>query len=164
MEKIVYTPIGVVRSPFTDVKGMPIQPSGAVGVQGTVELDPNLVAGLKDLEGFSHIILIYHLHLSEGYTLEPIPFLDKTPRGIFATRSPKRPNPIGLSVVRLVGIEGTTLKIEDVDVMDGTPLLDLKPFVPALDNRETDRIGWFADVVHRASEVRADGRFAKASH
>jgi tRNA (adenine37-N6)-methyltransferase len=159
MEKIVYKPIGVVHSPFTEVEGMPIQPSGAVGVQGTVELDVELVAGLKDLEGFSHIILIYHLHLSVGCSLAPVPFLDDTPRGIFATRSPRRPNPIGLSVVRLKGVSGTTLNIEDVDVMDGTPLLDIKPFVPALDNRETDKIGWFTDVVHKASEVKSDKRF-----
>jgi tRNA (adenine37-N6)-methyltransferase len=160
MEKIVYKPIGVIHSPFTDIEGMPIQPRGAVGVKGAIELDADLVPGLKDLEGFSHIILIYHLHLSAGYSLAPIPFLDETPRGIFATRSPKRPNPIGLSVVRLTGISDTTLTIEDVDVIDGTPLLDIKPFVPVLDNRETDRIGWFANVVHKASEMRSDRRFA----
>jgi tRNA (adenine37-N6)-methyltransferase len=163
MEKIRYTPIGVIHSPFTDIEGMPIQPSGAVGVKGTVELDADLAPGLKDLEGFSHIILIYHLHLSSGCSLEVIPFLDKMQRGIFATRSPKRPNPIGLSVVRLTGITGTTLSIEDVDVIDGTPLLDIKPFVPALDNRETERIGWFSDVVHKTSEARSDGRFANES-
>jgi tRNA (adenine37-N6)-methyltransferase len=163
MEKIIYTAIGRVHSPFTNVKGMPIQPAGAMGVKGTVELDADFALGLKDLEGFSHIMLIYHLHRSEGYALDPIPFLDETPRGIFATRSPKRPNPIGLSVVRLTGINGTILSIEDVDVMDGTPLLDIKPFIPILDNRKTDRIGWYAGKVHKASNMRADGRFSDQS-
>jgi tRNA-Thr(GGU) m(6)t(6)A37 methyltransferase TsaA len=163
MEEIIYKPIGMIRSPYTDVEGMPIQPAGATGVKGSVEINADLAPGLKDLEGFSYIILVYHFHLSEGFSLEPIPFLDTTPRGLFATRAPRRPNPIGVSVVKLTGISGTILSIEDVDVIDGTPLLDIKPFVPVLDNRETDRVGWFKDAAQSASEARADKRFAKQS-
>jgi len=142
MSQIVYEPIGIVHSPFTEAKGMPIQPAGAEGVRGSVELLDKFCAGLRDIEGFSHIILVYHFHLSTGYTLEARPFLDDVPRGIFAMRGPARPNPIGISVVRLVGVEGCTLYIEDVDIVDGTPLLDIKPYVPDFDWRPADRIGW----------------------
>jgi tRNA-Thr(GGU) m(6)t(6)A37 methyltransferase TsaA len=163
MEKVIYKPIGIIRSPFTDVSGMPIQPTGAIGVKGTVELDANLEPGLKDLAGFSHIILIYHFHLSKRHSLEVTPFLDDTPRGVFATRVPARPNAIGLSVVRLTGISGSTLTVEDVDVVDGTPLLDIKPFVPDFDNREAQRTGWLKKQASRVNEVRADRRFADLS-
>jgi tRNA-Thr(GGU) m(6)t(6)A37 methyltransferase TsaA len=160
MDEIIYKPIGMIHSPFTEVEGMPIQPSGAAGVKGTVELRADLAPGLKDLEGFSHIMLIYHFHLSIGYSLDVKPFLDDTLRGVFATKAPRRPNPIGLSVVRLTGISGSTLTIEDVDVVDGTPLLDIKPFVPDFDNREAQRTGWLTKQASRVNEVRADRRFA----
>ncbi len=104
MEEIIYRPIGFIRSPYRETEGTPIQTTGAKGVEGTVEVLPECAEGLKDLEGFSHIILIYHFHLSEGYSLTVKPFLDDTPRGVFATRAPKRPNAIGFSVVRLVKI------------------------------------------------------------
>jgi tRNA (adenine37-N6)-methyltransferase len=159
MKDIRFKPIGLVRSPFLDVEGMPIQPIGAVGVKGTVELDADLEPGLKDLDGFSHIILIYCFHLSNGCSLHVRPFLDNTLRGVFATRVPRRPNAIGLSVVRLTGICGTTLKIEDVDILDRTPVLDIKPFVPSFDNREAQRVGWFTERAQKASEIRADRRF-----
>jgi tRNA-Thr(GGU) m(6)t(6)A37 methyltransferase TsaA len=142
MSQVVYEPIGIIHSPFTEAKGMPIQPPGAEGVRGTVELLDKFCAGLKDLDGFSHIILVYHFHLSSGYTLEAKPFLDDAPRGIFAIRGPNRPNPIGISVVRLVSVDGCTLHIEDVDIVDGTPLLDIKPYVPDFDWRPADRVGW----------------------
>ena len=128
-----YTSIGTIHSPFSDVTDMPIQPVGARGVRGSVDIRSDLVGGLADLGGFSHIILLYALHRSTGYTLTVTPFLDPVPRGIFATRSAKRPNAIGLSVVRLVGVEGNVITIEDVDILDGTPLLDIKPYVPAFD-------------------------------
>jgi len=163
MEEIIYKPIGMIRSPFTDVSGMPIQPTGAIGVRGTMEIDANLAPGLKDLAGFSHIILIYHFHLSKRHSLKVTPFLDDTPRGVFATRVPARPNAIGLSVVRLTGISGSTLTVEDVDVVDGTPLLDIKPFVPDFDNREAQRTGWLTKQASRVNEVRADRRFADLS-
>ncbi|MGA9646739.1 MAG: tRNA (N6-threonylcarbamoyladenosine(37)-N6)-methyltransferase TrmO, partial [Candidatus Korobacteraceae bacterium] len=155
MQEIVYKPIGVIHSPFADVEGMPIQPRAASGIQGSIQLNPDLAAGLKDLEGFSHVILIYHFHLSKRYSLEVKPFLDDTQRGVFSTRVPARPNAIGLSVVRLTGVSGSTLTIEDVDVVDGTPLLDIKPFVPDFDNREAQRTGWLTNQASRVNEVRA---------
>ncbi|AFM24685.1 tRNA (N6-threonylcarbamoyladenosine(37)-N6)-methyltransferase TrmO [Desulfomonile tiedjei] len=163
MDLIQYKPIGVIRSPFTDPEGTPIQPTGAIGIRGTVELNPEFVPGLKDLDGFSHIFLIYHLHLLKGYSLEVQPFMDSRTRGIFATRAPVRPNPIGLSVVRLIGIKGNILHIEDVDIVDKTPLLDIKPFVPVLDHREALRIGWFENNVHKVTTMKADKRFAGQS-
>jgi tRNA-Thr(GGU) m(6)t(6)A37 methyltransferase TsaA len=112
---------------------MPIQPAGACGVRGTVEVFPEFCGGLDDLGGFSRIILVYFFHRSHGYALRVVPFLDDRERGVFATRAPRRPNPIGLSVVRLVAVQGCRLVIEDVDVLDGTPVLDIKPYVPSID-------------------------------
>jgi tRNA-Thr(GGU) m(6)t(6)A37 methyltransferase TsaA len=159
MEEIRYRPIGIIRSPYKETEGTPIQPTGAKAVGGTVELLPDCVEGLKDLDGFSHIILIYHFHLSKGYSLTVKPFLDDTPRGLFSTRAPKRPNAIGLSVVRLVKIEGATLYIEDVDIVDSTPLLDIKPYVPEFDSREAERTGWLNGKAKRAKRAEADKRF-----
>ncbi len=162
MDKIQYTPIGVIRSPFKQVEGMPIQPAGAKGIAGSVEIYEMFAEGLKDLEGFSHIILIYHLHRSRGFKLHVKPFLDDQLRGVFATRAPRRPNAIGISIVRLLQVDRNILKIEDVDILDGTPLLDIKPYVPTFDEREAVRTGWLslrADVV---AGVRSDGRFKSA--
>ena len=163
MDAITYAPIGVVRSPFRTLDGMPLQSVAAQGIAGAVELEPEFQAGLKDLEGFSHLILLTHLHHMTGYSLEVTPYLDDKPHGVFATRSPRRPNPIGFSIVRLVAIEtngqGRVL-IEDVDVLDGTPLLDLKPYVPTFDARATERIGWFADRIDRVHTTRADTRYS----
>jgi len=159
MREISYEPIGVIHSPFAKLEGMPIQTTGARGVRGTVEVKPEFADGLKDLEGFSHILLIYHFHLSEGYSLLVTPFLDDDLRGVFATRAPRRPNRIGISVVRLLGVEGSRLSIEDIDIVDGTPLLDIKPYVPEVDARQAERIGWLAGKVDRVSERRADKRF-----
>jgi tRNA-Thr(GGU) m(6)t(6)A37 methyltransferase TsaA len=159
MEEISYRPIGIIRSPYKETEGTPIQTTGAKGVGGTVEILPECAAGLKDLEGFSHIILIYHFHLSEGYSLTVKPFLDDTPRGVFATRAPKRPNAIGFSVVRLAKIEGATLHIEDVDIVESTPLLDIKPYVPEFDAKEAERIGWLTGKAEKAAETDADKRF-----
>ena len=157
--KIEYEPIGVIHSPFQTTEGMPIQPSGAIGVQGAVELFPRFGQGLRDLDGFSHIILIYHFHRSVGYSLLVVPFLDSVERGVFATRAPRRPNAIGLSVVRLVRVEGDTLHIEDIDILDGTPLLDIKPYVPEFDRNLGDRVGWLEHVRDRVQKLRADDRF-----
>ncbi|RLI77934.1 tRNA (N6-threonylcarbamoyladenosine(37)-N6)-methyltransferase TrmO [Archaeoglobales archaeon] len=161
MHEIKYRPIGIIHSPFKEAKGTPIQPPAAKGVKGSIELFEEYVEGLKDIDGFSHIILIYHFHLSEGYSLVVKPFLDDELHGVFATRAPRRPNPIGLSVVRLIGVEGNILYIEDVDVVDGTPLLDIKPYVPEFDARKTDRIGWIAKSIHKLPKSRADDRFIK---
>lgn len=160
MKEICYRPIGTVHSPFDDVKGVPIQPTGAIGIRGAIEMAPEFAEGLKDLEGFSHILLIYDFHLSTGYSLLVTPFLDDTPRGVFATRAPRRPNGIGLSVVRLISIEGCRLTIEDVDIVDGTPLLDIKPYVPDFDLRQAERIGWLTGKVGGISATRSDERFA----
>lgn len=156
---VSFLPIGAIHSPFQGIEGMPIQPIGARDVSGTVEVFPEYKEGLADLAGFSHIILLYWFHLSQGHSLIVKPFLDDQPRGVFATRAPRRPNPLGLSVVRLVGISGCRLDIKGVDVVDGTPLLDLKPFVPRFDAPTVERIGWLAKGEDRAGEVRADGRF-----
>ena len=159
MEEISYRPIGIIRSPYKETEGAPIQTTGAKGVSGTVEILPECAEGLKDLDGFSHIILIYHFHLSKGHSLTVKPFLDNIPRGVFSTRAPKRPNAIGFSVVRLAKIEGATLYIEDVDIVDSTPLLDIKPYVPAFDAKEAERIGWLAGRAEKAADTSADERF-----
>ena len=163
METFQYKSIGVIHSPFDKLEGMPIQPVGARGIKGTVDVEAEYEDGLKDLDGFSHIILVYHFHLAEGYSLQVKPFLDNTPRGIFAVRAPKRPNPIGISVVRLERIAGTRLHISNIDVVDGTPLLDIKPYVPDFDGAEDVRIGWLADRADRAADKRSDGRFRSSS-
>ena len=157
--EIAYRPIGVIRSPFRDAANMPIQPAGARGIGGTVALDEHYREGLRDVDGFSHVILIYHFHLSRGHSLLVKPFLDDAMRGVFATRAPRRPNPIGLSVVRLVRVEGTVLFIEDVDIVDGTPLLDLKPYVPLFDGRQDAKTGWLAERGEGVFDTRADERF-----
>jgi len=159
MGEITYRPIGIIHTSFKEVEGTPIQPSGALGIKGTVEVFTQYSVGLKDLDGFSHIILIYHFHLSKGYSLEARPFMEEKTHGIFAMRAPARPNPIGISVVRLVGIEGLILHIEDVDIVDGTPLLDIKPYVPDFDWREVERIGWLSEKSKRAREHKSDTRF-----
>ena len=135
-------PIGVIRSPFTDRRETPIQPSRSKSV-GRVEVFPEFAEGLHDLEGFSHLILVYVFHHSEEYSLMVKPFLDDRLRGLFATRHPSRPNPIGLSVVSLLRADGTVLEIEGVDVLDGTPLLDIKPYMPEFDIRANVRAGWY---------------------
>ena len=158
-EPVTYRPIGIIRTPFLDAEGMPIQATAAVGVPGRIEIDAEFVEGLADLDGFSHLILVYHLHRVSAARLTVTPFLDDRPHGIFATRSPARPNPIGLSTVRLVAITGSTLEVEDVDMVDGTPLLDIKPYVPAFDERHDVRVGWFTDRLGGLPEARADDRF-----
>lgn len=159
METITYTPIGVVRSPFTALPGMPLHTVAAQDVMASVEIDPAFEAGLKDLDDFSYLHLLVHMHQSDRFQLVVTPFLDDQPRGVFATRSPRHPNPIGLSLVRLVRIEGRVLHIAEVDLLDGTPVLDIKPYVPLFDERQAERIGWFATRAHRVHELRADDRF-----
>ena len=159
MKRIQYKPIGIIRSPFKDTKGMPIQPTGAKGIRGRVVIEPEYVDGLRDIEGFSHIILLYHFHLSKGFSLEVKPFMDDKLHGVFTTRAPRRPNPIGLSVVRLVRRKGRTLHVEDVDIVDGTPLLDIKPYVPKFDVVKVQRIGWLSKRAGKVGKVKADGRF-----
>ena len=156
-------PIGVVRTPFADHGGMPIQTVAAQGVRGTIELDPVYEAGLADLDGFTHLHLITLLHRTGAPSLRVTPYLDTRERGIFATRSPRRPNAIGLSLVRLVAIEGPVLQIDEVDLLDGTPLLDIKPYVPPFDERADARYGWFEQRAQNVHRVRADARFAEST-
>jgi tRNA-Thr(GGU) m(6)t(6)A37 methyltransferase TsaA len=138
----VMQPIGVIRTPFAEGDEIPIQPAFSCAA-GRVEVFPQYAEGLQDIEGFSHIILLYALHRSSGYALRVKPFLDDQLRGVFATRHPRRPNPIGLSIVRLLVRHGSTLEVEGIDVLDGTPLLDIKPYVPDFDLRIDARAGWY---------------------
>ena len=158
-DAVRYRAIGVIHTSFREPAGTPIQATSFVGSAGHVEIEPALAPGLRDLEAFSHLILLYHLHRVGVAKLTVTPFLDDREHGVFATRAPARPNPIGLSVVRLVGIEGTRLDIEDVDMIDGTPLLDLKPYVPAFDARDDVRVGWYADRLDHVEGTTADDRF-----
>ena len=141
-KKVECCPIGVIRSPHTDPARTPIQPRYARGVEGTVEILPELKDALDDIEGFSHILLLYHFHRAKAHRLKVVPFLDEVERGLFSTRYPARPNPIGLSVVRLLRREGTRLHVSDVDILDGTPLLDIKPHVVRFGVEDSIRSGW----------------------
>ena len=156
---ISVTSIGIIQTPFKDINGMPVQPSGARDVPGQLVLDPQYEEGLCDLDGFSHLILLYHFHLSKGYSLMVKPFLDTVERGLFSTRAPRRPNPIGLSIVRLNRIDGRILHILDVDMLDGTPLLDIKPYVPAFDIRSDVRAGWLEQSQEKTASLKSDQRF-----
>lgn len=158
---IEYSPIGYVRSPFKEPSGIPIQNRGGKGIEGTVEVLDEFVEGLSDLEGFSHIILITHLHISEGYRLRVIPFLDDVERGVFSTRAPRRPNSIGLHIVRLDRIENNIIHIKDIDMLDGTPVLDIKPYFPMVREEEEIRIGWIEGKQKRFDSEESDGRFEK---
>ena len=142
--EIIYRPIGIIHSPFGSIDGTPNQATAGKDVEGIIEIEPEYVEALSDLEGFSHIILIYHFHLSAGYSLKIKPFRHDHIRGAFATRSPRRPNPIGMSVVRLVRIDGGKIYVKDIDVVDGTPLLDIKPYILD-DRRRALRIGWLSE-------------------
>ena len=161
MKTIEYRSIGIIHSPYKSPKGSPIQPSAAEGIEGHIEVFPEFVEGIEDLAGFSHIFLIYHFHLSKKFSLKVKPFLDDTRRGLFATRAPSRPNPIGISVVRLVEIHESTLRIQNLDVVDGTPLLDIKPYVPEFDVYPVEKIGWIERKTKKIKEAADDGRFPR---
>lgn len=142
---------------------MPIQPRGALGIEGIVEVSPAFREGLADLEGFSHLILLFHFHRASAPKLRALPFLDTKERGVFATRSPARPNGLGLSVVRLRSVLDGKLDVENVDILDGTPLLDIKPYVPDFDSFDDASVGWLAATrvgdPGRLRGQRSDGRF-----
>jgi len=141
VDDVRYRPIGVVHSPLVPDDHIPPRRIESRGVEGTVEVFPDYVEGLRDLEGFSHIILLCHLHLSTGYSLTVKPPSDTTTHGVFATRSPRRPNPISMTVVRLQRIEGKLLHVIDLDLVDTTPVLDIKPYTAPTSDDEV-RTGW----------------------
>jgi len=151
--------IGTIHSPYKSIDGMPIQPKGAEEVAGYVLLDKQYSAGLKDLEGFSHIYLLYQFHKAARTELLVTPFMDTEERGVFATRSPLRPNHIGISIVRLQKIEGNKVFLEGVDVLDGTPLLDIKPYIEKFDAVEKSSSGWLQASAADVRNKRSDSRF-----
>ena len=154
--------MGIIHSPFKAPEGTPIQPKSTGGVKGKVVVYKEYKDGLRGLAGFSHIILLFYFHLSEnGYSLKVRPYMDNNLHGIFATRAPRRPNPIGLSVVKLNRIKGNVLYIENVDIIDGTPLLDIKPYVPDFDIMEVTKTGWLKKQVHKLPFQKDDGRFVE---
>lgn len=157
--QINYRPIGVIHSSFKDIRGMPIQPTGAAGVEARLEVFAEFAPGLKDIEGFSHLIVLYHFHQVQAASLTVTPFLDSKPHGVFATRAPTRPNPIGLSTVRLVAVEDNILHLVNADLLDGTPVLDIKPYVPEFDQQPAERVGWLEQATGRVQQHRSDGRF-----
>jgi len=143
---VLYKPIGVIHTLYTRKEDTPIQGCFCPGNHGYVELFPEFVAGLKDVDGFSHLILLYHFHKADGFQLLTKPFLDKEKKGIFAIRHFNRPNPIGLSIVRLLEVKGNILEVGEVDMLDGTPLLDIKPYVPQFDIKEHTKNGWYSNA------------------
>lgn len=153
--------IGIIHTPHKSAEGTPIQPLKAKGCRGTVEIDPELTPALQDLSGFERIWLICWFHRSNKPKLIVKPYMQDHLRGLFATRAPSRINPIGLSSVRLLKVEGNILEVEDVDMLDGTPILDIKPYVPRFDVYECTRYGWLEDVKMDKAEGKADGRFQK---
>jgi len=155
-----YNSIGVIHTLFESPEEMPIQPIGADGAVGTVELDPSYAEGVQDLDGFTHCILLYHFHAAgDTVSLQVKPFLDDTNRGLFATRAPQRPNPIGLSVVEIDSVTDHEVTVKGIDVIDGTPLLDIKPFVPQFDVPDAAETGWLDASKSAIQSKRADDRF-----
>ncbi|HDS30910.1 MAG TPA: tRNA (N6-threonylcarbamoyladenosine(37)-N6)-methyltransferase TrmO [Firmicutes bacterium] len=157
--KIQLESIGTIHSPFTSLENMPIQPSRAGHVEGEVIIDEQFAEGLKDLDMFSHIYLIYFLHKASRTELLVVPYMDTVKRGVFATRSPLRPSHIGLSIVELISVDGNRLKVRGLDILDGTPLLDIKPFVPRFDNREDAKSGWLKASPDEIEQKRSHDRF-----
>jgi tRNA-Thr(GGU) m(6)t(6)A37 methyltransferase TsaA len=154
-----FTPIGTISTPFSHTSEMPIQGYGISEAIGVIELLPEFLPALKDLDGFSHIIVIYHFHLVRDCRLLVTPFLDSVERGIFATRAPNRPNPIGLSIYELLSLSGNRLTVKGVDVVSGTPLLDLKPYIEDFDCIAGTRRGWFENRKADPRQIASDDRF-----
>ncbi|MCF8076879.1 MAG: tRNA (N6-threonylcarbamoyladenosine(37)-N6)-methyltransferase TrmO [Desulfotignum sp.] len=153
------TPIGVIHTPFQNIEDMPIQPKGAAGTSGQIQVDAAFQPGLEDLDGFSHIYLIYSFHKANRTELTVVPFMDTQSRGVYATRSPLRPNHIGISIVRLEKIEGNRLHVLDIDVLNGTPLLDIKPYMEKFDAVTDSCSGWMQASEKEVVEKRSDSRF-----
>ncbi len=158
MEAVSYRPIGVIHSPFKESAGIPRQAAGAPDVKGSIEIFEEFSEGLKDLEGFSHIVVVFHLHLVKGPRLKAYPPWDGREHGVFATRSPYRPNPIGLSVILLEGVDKNNLDISGVDMADGSPVLDIKPYIPDLNPNKDVRIGWLTGKVEGMNRSKSGDR------
>jgi tRNA-Thr(GGU) m(6)t(6)A37 methyltransferase TsaA len=174
MATIRFREIGIIRTPFKEPAGMPVQPKAGRGIKGVIEVYPEFSEGLSDLEGFSHIVLVFHLHRpkeqkktlfqrfftrNKPYKLKIVPFLDTVERGVFATRAPKRPNQIGISTVRLERVEGNKVYFQDCDIIDGTPLLDIKPYFPEIVEGDQMSFGWSEKTIENIDKVRSDERF-----
>jgi tRNA-Thr(GGU) m(6)t(6)A37 methyltransferase TsaA len=161
MQTLKVEPIGVIRTPFTSLEDMPIQPGGGKDVLGELLIEPQYCEGLADLDGFSHLYLIYLFHLAAGTKMRVVPFLDDRPRGVFATRAPVRPNHLGLSVVELVEVTDCLVTIRNIDVLDGTPLLDIKPYIEVFDSVAESRSGWMEAGKEEVEAKRSDNRFSR---
>ena len=151
--------IGTIHTPFNRLEDMPIQPKGAAATIGTVLLEEQYMPGLADLDGFSHIYLLYEFHMARRTELTVIPFMDTRPRGVFATRSPLRPNHIGISIVQLLGVEKNIVTVQGIDILNGTPLLDIKPYIAAFDAVQNSRSGWMQGTDKDVAGKRSDRRF-----
>ena len=156
MDALNYKPIGIIHSPIKEQKGAPIQSIGGRGLKATVEVFPEYRDGLKDIDGFSYLMLLFHFDRAKTAALVQKPYMDHELRGVFAIRSPNRPNPIGLSIVKLISVESNLLHVEDIDILDGTPLLDIKPYIPEIDCRFGGDIGWLAGKIEALLHKRAD--------
>ena len=159
--RLTVTPIGIIHSPFFQQEGAPIQPYSAKGVEGSVEVYAPYAEGLADLGGFERVWLVYWFDRACAAKLRVLPQWETREHGVFATRVPARINPIGLSPERLLGVEGTTLHVAEIDILDGTPLLDIKPYVPEYDAYIGLRVGWLDDAAIARGPLKADGRFSK---
>jgi len=157
--KITFKPIGIIHSPHKTIEGIPIQPAGAKGIKGEIEIYKEFEGGLKDLDGFSHIYLLYYFHKSKDYSLQVKPFLDDETHGVFATRAPKRPNGIGLSVLKIIEVKNNIIYVENVDILDGTPVLDIKPYSSKFDAVENERNGWLEKNLDKSVNKKSDDRF-----
>ena len=161
VKEIKSTQIGVIHSPYKEPQGVPIQPARNNDVEGTIEIFPDFAEGLKDIEGFSHIFLIYHFHLIKKTSLSVIPFLDEQTHGVYATRAPSRPNHIGLSMVRLLKVKDNILHISNLDIVEGTPLLDIKPCIPEFDFTDIEKAGWLKKSLKKLPSTKDDSRFVQ---
>jgi len=158
VETVSYRPIGIIHSPFKENIGVPRQAVGASDIKGTIEIFNEFADGLKDLDGFSHIVVIFHLHMIKRSSLKACPPWDGKEHGVFATRSPYRPNPIGVSVVRLESINKNILNISGIDMADSSPVLDIKPHVPDLNPTKNIRVGWLTDKVEGMNKSKSGDR------
>jgi len=162
--RVIFRPIGVIRTGHKSPEKTPIQPVYAAGCCGRVHVLPQYAAGLRDIEGFSHIYLLYVFHKAKGVRLTVKPFMQDVEHGVFATRAPARPNPVGISIVRLIRRQGNTLHVDGVDVLDGTPLLDVKPYTAKFDVIKGTRNGWQDEVSDEVAMVRGRRGYRKEEY